>query len=288
MAVEGNGAVSVLSSQDVRGGSTALAQDFPENNLHFLKYLTIDKSIGEQTLEYLMAVNDAVLAFQERIRLHNGNIYTGEGIPHGSGPLVIVRGFGTTEGQYEDTANFFEKVGYEVHIFGVDDDFNTKPIAGLDEKLISKLQEIPGKKNLFTHSKGGLLTYATYVTHMEEFREEVGHVVFAGSPKPNWVNFAIGFPYLVSQIPDIIRFRTDDFEFAHSILHSSDVENIDGVFVTSIGNPADAIIRGQMIGKPNDQYKLSCSHSGMHWNEDVLMIAARRYVESDIVQFEVA
>jgi hypothetical protein len=43
-----------------------------------------------------------------------------------------------------------------------------------------------------------------------------------------------------------------------------------------------------MIGRVIDQFRLNYSHSGMHWNENVLTIAARRYAETDFIRSKAA
>jgi len=257
---------------------------FPKNNREFLRY-SFEKIIkGVGAIESLQAVNDGELAAIEWFQLRLSPVFQGIGMPRGEGTVVIATGFGTHPSWYSDTAKFFERIGYKPKIYDAEAFLNVIPVEQLIYDFMNFLSKQNGRVKLFGHSKGGLLSFATYVTHHDEFTKKVEHVVFVGSPRPDWVNFAVGSPYFGAQI----GFGGDDFKFAGEILDNSDIENIDGTMVTSIGNPRDPIIRGQFIGKPSDIFKIDSSHLGMNRHMHALSISARRFAEFNTAEVKAA
>jgi len=257
---------------------------FPKNNREFLRY-SVEKIIrGVGAIESFQAINDSELAVIEWFQLRLSPVFQGIGVPRGEGKVVIATGFGTHPSWYDDTATVFERIGYDPIIYDAQAFLNVVPVEQLIDDFMDFLSKQNGRVKLFGHSKGGLLSFATYVTHHDEFTKKVEHVVFVGSPRPDWVNFAVGSPYFGTQI----GFGGDDFKFAGEILDNADIENIDGTMVTSIGNPRDPIIRGQFIGKPSDIFLTDSSHLGMNRHMHTLNICARRFAEFNTAESKVA
>jgi len=248
---------------------------FPTSNREFLRYLFVEKSPGEVVAELEMARLDVLRASMEWFQLRFNPIFEGIGVPRGQGKLVIATGFGTPRIAYRDTETFFGRIGYDTLIYDSGSLFNVRPVEHLVDDFMNFLQDQEGDILLFCHSKGGLLAFATYATHKDKFTRKVKHVCFVGSPRPDWVNVAIGSPYFGTQL----FFGGDDFKFASEVLYSTDIENVDGTRVTSICNPRDLIIRGKMFGRPDEHRKVDSSHLGMHVNKYVLKTAAERFAE---------
>lgn len=248
---------------------------FPRNNLEFLRYLLIDKSPTDRIFELVEAALDVQKAAYEWWMLQNSPIFRGEGTPKGEGTVVIGSGFLTTKFNCLDTAHVFKMLGYEPVIYIPKPGINIPPVQHNESDFMDFLNAIPGQVYLVVHSKAALQAYAAYATRRDEFTAKVKHWAQVAGPRPDFVSSVIGTPYLGTQIV----YGGDDFKFADEILSIVDLENIDGTIVTAIGNPNDPIIRGKMIGKPEDQFEVDSSHSGSLVNPKVLGIITKRFAE---------
>lgn len=251
--------------------------NFPKDNAGFLKYLLIDKSPFDRFFETADAALDIQRALSEWLQLRASPMFRGEdeGAPRGKGVVVIAGGFGTTKINYYDSAKVFERLGYSPAIYIPKPGVNISPVERNENDFMDFLNQFDEKVYLIGHSKGGLQTYAAYATRRDEFVAKVKHWVLVCSPRPEWVNVVVGAPYLGAQI----AYGGDDFRFASEILNNVDVENIDGTVVTAIGNPNDPIIRGKMVGKPDEQFLTDSSHSGALLYPPNLRFISRRFAE---------
>ena len=272
------------SQEDIDQEKISQRNGFPTNNQEFLRYLLFDKSPGEITAEMEMARLDTVRAGFEWMQLRFSSTFQGIGLPRGEGVVVIAGGFATTKLNYQDTAHVFEKLGYTPVVYIPKPGINFSPVEQNENEFMDLLNSFSEKVFLITHSKGGLQAYAAYATRRKEFSSRVKHWVQVAAPRPDWVNFVIGAPYLGTQFV----FGGDDFKFADEILGNVDIENIDGVQVTAIGNPRDPIIRGKMIGKPDEQFLTDSSHSGALYYLKNLKLIAHRLAESASIQAKAA
>ncbi len=252
---------------------------FPKSNGEFLRYLFLGKSPAEVGIEIQMASLDYVMGEIERVQLRFSSIFRGYDTPKGHGKVVIATGFGTHPSWYLDTATFFSRLGYEAIIYDSNSHFNVRPVEQQVNDFMDFLLDQGEGLKIFAHSKGGLLSVATYATHRDEFTSVVRQAAIIAAPRPEWVNCAIGLPYYLTQW----RFKGDDFRFAAEVLDNSDIENIDGVLVTAVGNPRDPIIRGRLVGRPDEQFTTDSSHSGMYTNVEVLSLVAHRFADPDAV-----
>jgi len=284
-ALSGSGPISSHSPQTVsQEGFLQIQNGFPKNNKECLKYLLFDKSPGEIAAEMEMARLDTVRAGFEWLQLRLSPTFQGIGLPRGEGVVVIAGGFASTKFNYQDTAHVLEKVGYTPVIYIPKPGINVSPVEQNENEFMELLNSFGEKVFLVTHSKGGLQAYAAYATRRKEFSSYVKHWVQVAAPRPDWVNFVIGAPYLGTQFV----FGGDDFKFADEILGNVDIENIDGVQVTAIGNPHDPIIRGQMIGRPNEQFLTDSSHLGALYFPKNLEFIIHRLAESASIQAKAA
>ncbi|OGD85263.1 hypothetical protein A2696_01265 [Candidatus Curtissbacteria bacterium RIFCSPHIGHO2_01_FULL_41_13] len=233
---------------------------FPKSRSSFFGYLV------RRPLDYLPDslnfVFDLVQASLEWQILQLSPIYRGEEAPHGEGVVVIVPGFGTAEVNYGSTAVTLKNLGYEPKVYPLKFVVNAEPVSKMLTDYVAylvKQKERSGRKiHVLGHSKGGLVTLAALLRFPEEFNDSVDQVVFLGSPKPEWLNSYVGGLYLFTQY----LFGGDDFKFSSESLDGMDVENIDGVRITSIANPGDQVIRGQLVGSPEDHFLVKSSHAG--------------------------
>lgn len=284
-ALSGSSQVSSYSPHVTsQEGEVQIKNGFPTNNREFLRYLLFDKSPGEIAAEMEMARLDTVRAGFEWIQLRFSPIFQGIGLPRGEGVVVIAGGFATTKFNYQDTAHVLEKVGYTPVIYIPKPGINVPPIEQNENEFMELLNSFSEKVFLITHSKGGLQAYAAYATRRKEFSNKVKHWVQVAAPRPDWVNFVIGAPYLGTQL----IYGGDDFKFADEILGNVDIENIDGVQVTAIGNPLDPIIRGKMIGKPDEQFSSGSSHLGALHELNNIKLVVRRIAEASSIQAKAA
>lgn len=264
-------------SPRVKQEDSPIKNGFPKNNGEFIRYLLIGKGPLEILFESSQMATDIQRAMVEWLKLQSSRVFRGEGVPRGKGTVVIATGFGTTRLNYRDTARFFENIGYRPLIYVSEFPINLIPVEQTVNHFMDFIMSIEGKVKVIGHSKGGLLAYAAYATRRDEFIDKVEHVVFAGAPRPEWVNFAIGSPYFGTQI----FFGGDDFKFAGKVMDNADTANIEGTKVTAISGHNDSVIQGKMMGKPDEQFEVSSSHLGMLVNSEVLRLIAYRFAESD-------
>lgn len=267
------------SPQPAQENGLEFKNGFPKNNLEFLRYLLIDKSPLDKMFEVAEAAIDIQIAMSEWLDLRSSPVYRGEGVPRGEGVVVIAGGFMTIKFNYQAPAHAFKEMGYTPYVYIPKPGINILPVEQGEEEFMDVLNSFEGQIYLITHSKGGLQAYAAYATRREEFISKVKHWVQVAAPKPEWVNFVVGTPYFGTQL----IYGGDDFKFRREILENVDIENIDGIPVTAIGNPRDPIIRGTMIGKPDQQFLVNSSHSGALFDPKNISLIAQRFAESDAI-----
>lgn len=282
--VEAIAAAPDYSPQSAQDNSIGAKNGLPANNSEFLKYLLIDKSPLDKMFEVADAAIDIQIAMSEWLELRASPIYRGEGVPRGEGVVVIAGGFMTTKFNYQATAHAFKEMGYTPVVYIPKPGINILPVEQGEQEFMDFLNSFEGQVYLITHSKGGLQAYAAYATRREEFTSKVQHWAQVAAPNPKWVNFVVGTPYFGTQL----IYGGDDFKFRKEILENVDIENIDGIPLTVIGNPRDPIFRGTMIGKPDQQFLVNSSHSGALYDPKNLALIAHRFAESVAILAEAA
>lgn len=267
---------------------------FPTNNAEFIDQLVNGKSLIEKVEDAALFYLDVQRGLTELARLAPAYSALKPDLPRGSGKIVLIPGFASPKLICKPAVMFFRAQGFSPEIYmpeSLEEDrglakwippvsilgslINIRPVAHTIEHFMDYLSKLDGKVTAIGHSKGGLLLFAAYATHRDEFVDKVGHMVFVGSPRPRKVNTFMGWPYVFSQV----AFNGEDFKFGHEILSNADIKNIDGVISTAIGDPKDSILDGEMIGQIEDQISVSTSHTGELWNIDVLAPILTRVVE---------
>lgn len=284
MGAENIGARSLLSPPTEQEVSVAPNRNFPDSNLSFLRYLLLEKTHIDRFFEGMDATLDTFKGFQEWQELRCSPMRFGEGVPKSEGTVVIAGGFLNSKLNFCDTKRFFEGIGKKVIIYIPGGIVNASPVEFSNPELMDLLESIDGKVDLIGYSKGGLETYDVYATNRAKITAKVNNWFLVCSPRPEWVSSVTGVPYLATQILT----GGDDFRYSATILDQVDIENIDGVMVTAIGNPNDPIIRGKMAGQPEDQFEVDTSHSGAMVNIEVLTLIAERMSFLDSINLEAA
>lgn len=256
-------------------------QEFPQTREQFIRYLMAQWP--RSLVDGPEAAFDVRRSLGEWTDLAIRPLYLDRDLPRGDGSVVVIgEGFAAAPWMYWRTVDNFQGLGYQAETYPLPWGLNIEPTERMTDGFIDYLgrrrRESGRKVHLVLHSKAGHLGVAAAISHPREFQEAVDQFVNVGSPIPTRVNASVGGVYLLTQY----LFGGDDFKLAKMAEEAQELFLTDGVRMTTLKVRNDPIIDGYYIGRPEDQFVVTSSHSGALVNRDNLRLMVRRLARTSL------
>lgn len=228
-------------------------------------------------------VRDVSVGAREMVDLRRDAVYEGVGLPRGDrSPVGIIGGFGSSQIHYFDSAHSLSRANYSVRTmpWGMVNEKNPFDMAHFMMPEIKQFKKDSGQRiKLVVHSLGGYDAAAMFALYPQEFVDNVEHVVFVGSPRPERLNSALALSYLVLHMFE----RDDEFKMTEKLTELEDVVESGLIKVTSIDSSFDPVVRGQHLAKDENHYVIDrASHSALGMNRFTIRAVAHAFVGEEV------